>query len=70
MATIAIDSNPFQSLKALSEPHFDTERPRMVQSSPYTGQAHLLDLGGVPQNLHEIVVALRDLSGPSSPIML
>ncbi|KAG5359231.1 UPF0643 protein [Yarrowia sp. C11] len=61
MATIAIDSNPFQSLKTLSEPHYDSERPRIVQSSPYTGEAHLLDLGGVPQNLHEVVVALRDV---------
>lgn len=63
MATIAIDSNPFQPLvaAALSEPHYDSsERPRIVQSSPYSGKDHLLDLGGVPQNLHEVVVALRD----------
>lgn len=60
MATIAIDSNPFTALGPLSEPHYDSERPRIVQSSPYTGQDHLLNLDNVPENLHKLVLALRD----------
>lgn len=57
MATIAIDSNPFEplGLKPQQLPNL-----ALIQTSPYTGEEHLLDLADVPEELHTLVLALRD----------